>query len=821
MRLAEITTRKHMRIILGAVVALICLSPLHVSAQEVITGTVVNETTGEVIGGASIRIEGTTRGTYTNGRGTFRLPLTKDAKILHVRSIGYEERRVTLGQEESIQIKLKPSSLGFSAVEVMGEITPEEVIKRTIARVEENNNRIKSIVSTLYSKMRVRIDGQIPGQNGPDESISETFSKVYDQRSPESRKRVHILQRRQTRNIAAGQNFTVFDQFFDFTTPELRLLNTRLVTPLAHDALDFYTYTILGKRQLGDLLVYEISFEPSSRLFPGFEGMLTIVDGTYQVIEARFAPTEETSFPFLTGLTYMQRFERFNDSLWVPMYQEVSARGKVSVLIGVVEVDGLFKAETYVTDVDVNSVIDDSVFTVPDTAPRRSTASTSGGVTVRIRGGDRITTVADDADSSKPEFWDKYAFAEQSDEEREAYHRQDSIAKASPRPERDEQRLSVGMLNIGPVGINLNPVIDRTSITGWMFGGEIELLFDRFALTSSGTIGERWTKAGSVALSVGIIDERGLHFTASGSVFSSLATIQTPRPIFGRVNFLNLANILYAYNHDYYRRDGFDIGLSLRVDDVTAEVTIGEARHMNGDIIDAPSRQSITAVAGNYRTVQATIGLFQPTFLQQMFGRVSPVSGSITSILGEETISGEQFLTVTAAASATLNTFSTGYSPMQIKLDLEGGISLFDSLPRQYQFSLLQRYPVFGVTSNVATVPINAYGGTSFIHAHVEHNFTDLWWRAIGIPGISHGRGLDLIGIVDVSRAWQNSAPVVPGQIWDATGDWYMEAGFALARIPTFVSDLFFLRFDALWPIGGFSQRGSFGWSITLSSPLL
>ena len=130
----------------------------------------------------------------------------------------------------------------------------------------------------------------------------------------------------------------MFDQFFDFTTPEINLLQTRLVTPLAPDALDFYKYTMLGKRALGNLVVYELAFEPQSRIFPGFEGKLTIVDKTYQVIDAEFQPTDETVIPFLTGLTYKQKYERINDSLWVPMYQEATAGGGLNILIGVMEV---------------------------------------------------------------------------------------------------------------------------------------------------------------------------------------------------------------------------------------------------------------------------------------------------------------------------------------------------------------------------------------------------------------------------------------------------------------------------------------------------
>jgi hypothetical protein len=118
-------------------------------------------------------------------------------------------------------------------------------------------------------------------------------------------------------------------------------------------------------------------------------------------------------------------------------------------------------------------------------------------------------------------------------------------------------------------------------------------------------------------------------------------------------------------------------------------------------------------------------------------------------------------------------------------------------------------------------VPINAFGGTQYVRAHIEHNFTDLWWRAIGLPTFENNRGVDLIGVFGAAKMWQDNAPFTPGRTYDATNDYYMEAGFAVGRIPSFISDLIYLRFDARWPVGGMAQRGSFGWAISLSSPLL
>ncbi len=808
------------------ILTMVVLAQAPTWAQGILTGVVTNARTGEVVGGASIRVAESTRGTYTNARGEFRLPLPDGAQSLVIRSLGYQQKTIRLADvATSGAFAIEPSSVGYDAVRVLGEITPEEVIKRASDRVQDNADRITTLVSTLYSKMRVRVDGlEAVADDSPNESITETFSQIYDQRQPEKRKHVRILQRRQTKNIAAGENMAVFDQFFDFTTPEIRIMETRLVTPLSPDALDEYQFILLGKEPLGDLMVYRIAFEPKARMYPGFEGTITIVEGTYQVIAAEFAPTDETAFPFVKGIRYTQRYERATDSIWVPMYQEITASAGVMVLAGILEVEGKVNIETWVTDVTVNQPIADSLLTDPtDSNRRRSMIAETGGVRVRIRQADRITSVAPDADSSRPEFWETHAFAQQSPAELDAYRIADSIATASPKPTEQDgpRRATVGLFQYGPIGVDLAPFIDRTSITGWRFGAEFDLTYDRVKMTLLGTIGERDVYTGEIGLDVGLIDERGFRLALSGSVFSQPNTVQPGRTIFGRVNFLNLSNVIYAYWSDYYRADGFDVGFNGRVNDVRFNVVGTWARHFNMPIIDAPDREVVRADAGEYQTLAATVSIAQPTFFTELFGGGSPIFGSVTGVIGREKATDVAFATLEGTLSVRQETFATGYYPMRLDVDLTAGTSLMSALPRQYQFTFVQRYPVFGTNTAMATVPINAFGGTEYVRAHVEHNFSDIWWRAIGLPVFGNKRGIDLIGIYDAGQMWQDQSPLPSGSGWDASRGWYQEAGFGLGRIPTFISDLFYLRFDALWPVGGLQQQGSFGWSITLSSPLL
>lgn len=796
-------------------------------AQNIITGIVVDSTSGLPIGGASIRIVGTTRGTYTKSNGAYRLPLTAGAGKISVRSIGYKETTVAIGSQPSIRVALIPSDVQSGMVTVTADITPEEVIRRAIDRKEKNVKRITTLVSTLYSKMNIGIVGEGMISKGiSNDMITETFSRVYDQRVPTKKTRVHILQRRQTKNIIPAQNLAVFDQFFDFMTDEMTILETRLVTPLSRQALDEYQFRLVNKKPLADQMVYEITFEPRSRIYPGFEGHLTIVEGTYQVIEAEFSPTDETAFPFLKGLKYAQRFEKLNDTLWVPMYQRVNGLAQVRVITGLLEVSVDVNVETYVTDVEANIAIPDSLLQpAVDTVKRLEVTTTSRGASVSIRQGGRTLTVEDDADSIRPEFWETHAFAELSDEEREAYRKVDSMVLADSNKTDTSKRATgstISLFTIGPVGVDVYPALDRSHITGMMYGGGISTTWKSLALSADFALGKGGTRVGSVGFTVGIVQAKSLELSGSIAVYSRLATIQPSRQIFGRADFLNQSHLLYTDYFDFYRKDGWSIGLSVKSGIVRTSIEAASDRHINMPVITGLSRTALTADRGSYKTLTGTVSVGEPSFAEEFMGTTSGMDATLKFIYGLREEDSRKFGTIDISFNRLMPTFATGYRSMYLDINVQTGFAINDYTPNQYLFTLLRRFPVFGRLTDLATVNINSYRGSYYGLLHIEHNFTDLWWRALGIPTFSNKRGLDLIGVFGAgsTKVRGNTKLIVEG--WKVTNAPFMEAGFALARIPTFISDLFFLRFDATWPLGlPATQTGRFGWTITLSSPLL
>lgn len=819
-----------LRPLLPLFVLVIAALPAVAQQQIVWSGIVVDSATGAGISGAAIRVEGSTKGTYARSGGAFRLPLPSGTYTLRVRSLGYGERVVTVTPATTVlSIALRPTGVTTATVDVTGEITPEEVIKRAIQRKKENADRVNTIVSTLYSKLRFEMEGsglltKLGDADMDQAAITETFSKVYEQRKPTAAKHVRILNRRQTKNIAAASNTEVFDEFFDFTADEFRILNTRLVTPLASDALGEYRYRMVGKKMLGNQMVYEIAFEPRARIFPGFEGTLVIVDKTWHVIEAKFAPTEETAFPFLKDLRFEQRYEKVNDSIWAPTYQQLSARLQIDVVKGLMSLEAKALAHTYVTEVAVNEVIPDSVLR-PDSARITQVvlgASNKGRSDTIVK---KYITIDKGADSSGSAFWDQHAFAEQSPEETAIYRRIDSVQAADSlgtgrRRRNDSTAGTVSLGNIGGVGFNVTPILNYSQITGLMIGAQADISWKGFKLMPMAAFGREDTRVGAVGLMWSTHVSRDWSLDLAFGVGSRLATVQQAREILRRFKTFNVGNLLYPRYHDFYRRDGSDAAIILSDDRTSFTLAGSWNRHIVMPVIEGMDRPSILATPGDYRTLFATIDVGEPTFMDNFMGTGWPVHGSVNGGGGEATATKEVFWSIETNLNVHVPTFATGYYPMELTLGIIGGMQTTNT-PIQYQFNLMRRFPVFGRSTDFSTVPINAYGGTEYVGAHAEHNFSDMWWRIVGLPTYN-GRGLDLIGVVGAVSMTQRAAPWVAGEIYDSTPGIYTEAGFAVSRIPTFISDLFYLRFDAMWPCGPVAaRRGSFGWMITLSSPLL
>lgn len=91
---------------------------LGIQAQVVLTGTVKSKGTGETVSAVSVTVKGTTRGTFTDDKGTFRLSVDKIPVTLVFSSIGFADQEVNVsvaGQDLAVTLEEK-AELGQEVV---------------------------------------------------------------------------------------------------------------------------------------------------------------------------------------------------------------------------------------------------------------------------------------------------------------------------------------------------------------------------------------------------------------------------------------------------------------------------------------------------------------------------------------------------------------------------------------------------------------------------------------------------------------------------------------------------------------------------------
>ena len=106
----------------GGVLALaLAYAPL--SAQNTITGTVIDGGTQRPLGGAQVQIEGTELGSLTDNRGRFLILNAPSATVtVRVVMIGYREATATVSSDQAVTIELQETAISLDEIVVTGVV---------------------------------------------------------------------------------------------------------------------------------------------------------------------------------------------------------------------------------------------------------------------------------------------------------------------------------------------------------------------------------------------------------------------------------------------------------------------------------------------------------------------------------------------------------------------------------------------------------------------------------------------------------------------------------------------------------------------------
>lgn len=778
--------------------------------EKLFHGIIIDNHTNSPIPGATVRLTETNKGTYSSSKGKFRLLVPAGKQIVKVSSLGYETQRINLeNKSDSIIIKLVPSAVMLQGVQVTAPISPEEIIKRAVRKKYDNLNNIKTFSGLLYSKFSMELGGSLGSSMSSDGSgftisssmglggaskpkadeftlyILESFSRNFIDYEKQINKS-EIIQRRQTANIPASANLLTLSNFRSFYDDEIELFSTKITTPLAQNALDFYDYKIINKKMLDDRYVYEMSVTPKSTTYPLFVGTISIVEGSYNLYEVNLKPSQSTAVTFVRNLSFWQKFEEIKKNIWYPTFLEITADANVEVIKGMADLEVIVKGVSIYSEMTANEPLPDSIYY--KNVPRISVASF--------------------ADSSKSEFWEKNSLRDISEKELQIYKRVDSAVANSKYFNQNTE--SSFWLNY-----SYSPDLDFSKVISVTPGLNFNIYTPYFDINTNGnySIGQK-RFFGSAAFTAEYDISNKTKLNLQADVFSKINTIGSDN---NYSNFQRMVTelMLHESYYDWYRSDGWRAGTGVEYKTLEIWADYEETRHSGLNNTTNRTFFSNEKLKNNIRTENES---FRTVRFSLDAGDAAPkgirngidIEFSMDYLIGKSINSNKNFFSGEGMLRMLIPTFKTGYEDMYFDITLHGGSASKD-VPVEYSFKMNTDMWVLARPQDFLSAPYNI-GGYEFAAVHLKYNFTDLFWRAFGLP-LYENRGLDLSFQASSGRFLKGSKNgFIP------TDGWYSEIGFGLSRIPTFISNLIFLSADFKWGTGN-SASGRFGASVGATLP--
>lgn len=337
-------------ILLG--VAIHAQQPLH------ITGTVIDEETGDSISFASIVYQGHNISTVANIHGQYTIPRHEGWNFT-VSAVGYKTRIIAVNSKtrRKLNITLKPAKQELAEVTVRSKRNrysrkdnpAVELMRRVVAakkKTDLSNNDYYHY--NKYEKLTLALNDLTPTQleNPPfskkpwllDQvevspytnklvlpiSVDETVSQKFYRKKPQDEKTIiqgqtstginDYFQTGDIINTVVKDVFTDIDLYQD----DIRILQRPFTSPMSEKGISFYRYYIEDTLAIGRDSCIHLAFVPNNMQDMGFRGDLYILnDSTLHLRRCQLSIPKQSNVNFVGSLQVLQEYEQLPDGQWV------------------------------------------------------------------------------------------------------------------------------------------------------------------------------------------------------------------------------------------------------------------------------------------------------------------------------------------------------------------------------------------------------------------------------------------------------------------------------------------------------------------------
>lgn len=229
-------------------------------AQQLVqvSGTVVSQTTGKALAGASVTGDGHT--VVTNDDGYFVLKTYTELKTITVSHVGYRAQRVRLSQpsEQPLRIRLKPATIQLQEVLVMAG-NARELVSTAISKIPQNYSQQPELLRCFYRETAQKRQRYIMVAEG----VVDMFKTAYDYQSDNDR--VAIRKGRRLLSPRRGDTLTVKVTGGPVLPVQLDMVKRRDFL-LNEEELDCYHLEMEMPTTIGDRQQYVVSIRPRRKM---------------------------------------------------------------------------------------------------------------------------------------------------------------------------------------------------------------------------------------------------------------------------------------------------------------------------------------------------------------------------------------------------------------------------------------------------------------------------------------------------------------------------------------------------------------------------
>ena len=233
------------------------LIPLAMFAQQVIvSGTVIDDKTGQVLRQASVAAGRVS--VVTNEDGVFTLKLEGNQKMVSVSHLGYKTRRIQIGNQETgdqnLTIRLVPTSIQLREVIVRNE-DPRRLVDIAIDKIPDNYSRVPELLKGFYRETAMKRRHYIYVAEG----VEDLYKTPYNRGT--ARDRVAIVKGRRLLSQKQGDTLGVKVAGGPVQAVLMDLVKNREFL-LNKEDLDAYRFSMAPLEFINDRQQFVVLMEP-------------------------------------------------------------------------------------------------------------------------------------------------------------------------------------------------------------------------------------------------------------------------------------------------------------------------------------------------------------------------------------------------------------------------------------------------------------------------------------------------------------------------------------------------------------------------------